>query len=65
MKELQKANPDLDLTQLFESERAEKARREQHKRAFQQFKKYEFLKAGILDSAEEKEVKRRAKQGRA
>ena len=65
IKALQKANPGLDLTQLFESERAEKARREQHKRAFQQFKKYEFLKAGILDTAAEKEVKKKAKQGRA
>ena len=34
MRELQKEYPDLDLTQLFESEQAQKARREMHKRAF-------------------------------
>lgn len=49
MRELQKEYPDLDLTQLFESERAQEARRETHKRAFQTFKRYEFLKAGILE----------------
>ena len=39
-------------------------RKEQHKRAFQQFKRYEFLKAGILDSAQEKELKLKEKEGR-
>lgn len=52
MKELQAEYPDLDLTQLFESEKAQQARKEMHKRSFQSFKKYEFLKAGILDPEE-------------
>jgi hypothetical protein len=49
MKAIQKKHPDLDITQLFESEKTERARREMHKRAFQSYKKFEFLKAGILE----------------
>ena len=49
MRAIQKKHPDLDITQLFESEKTERARREMHKRAFQSYKKFEFLKAGILE----------------
>ena len=40
----------MDVTNLFESEDAERARVLQHKRAFQSYKKLEFLKAGITES---------------
>jgi len=44
---MQKENPDLDLTQLFETERAEAARKAQHKKAFASYKAFQFLKHGV------------------
>ena len=44
---LQKANPDVDYTQLFDSERAETARKTQHKKAFASYKAFQFLKHGV------------------
>jgi hypothetical protein len=44
---LQKENPDKDYTQLFESERAELARKAQHKKAFASYKAFQFLKHGV------------------
>lgn len=47
IRKLQKENPDIDYTQLFDSERAEQARRVQHKKAFASYKAFQFLKHGI------------------
>jgi hypothetical protein len=44
---MQRENPDLDLTQLFETERAEIARKAQHKKAFASYKAFQFLKHGV------------------
>lgn len=44
---LQKENPDKDYTQLFDSERAEIARKTQHKKAFASYKAFQFLKHGV------------------
>lgn len=44
---LQKENPDKDYTQLFDSERAEIARKAQHKKAFASYKAFQFLKHGV------------------
>ena len=41
------ANPGINLTSLFETEQIEKARLRMHKKAFQSYKDFEFLKAGI------------------
>jgi hypothetical protein len=41
------ANPGIDVTSLYESEQTEKARLRMHKKAFQSYKDFEFLKAGI------------------
>ena len=64
MRQFQQENPNLDITQLFESERLEAVRRDQHKKAFQQFKKYEFLKAGLFDDKQKKEQKLKQKDGK-
>lgn len=47
IRKLQRENPDMDLTQLFDTERAEKLRKEQHKKAFASYKAFEFLKHGV------------------
>ena len=44
---MQRENPDIDLTQLFETERAEIARKAQHKKAFASYKAFQFLKHGV------------------
>lgn len=44
---LQRENPDKDYTQLFETERAELARKAQHKKAFASYKAFQFLKHGV------------------
>jgi len=49
MRTMQSENPNIDLTSLFENEKTEKTRRETHKMAFQNYKKFEFLKAGIMN----------------
>jgi hypothetical protein len=54
MKDFQAANPGVDITTLFESEEAERARLRQHKKAFNAYKKFEFLKAGILPEEKKK-----------
>ena len=40
IRELQKQNPDIDYTQLFDTERAELARKAQHKKAFASYKAF-------------------------
>lgn len=50
---MQEENPNMDLSQLFESEYTDRARREMHKRAFHNYKDFEFLKAGVLTRKEE------------
>jgi len=47
IRKLQKENPDIDYTQLFDSERAEAARKAQHKKAFASYKAFQFLKHGV------------------
>ena len=47
IRKMQRENPDLDLTQLFETERAEIARKAQHKKAFASYKAFQFLKHGV------------------
>ena len=47
IRQLQKENPDIDYTQLFDTERAELARKAQHKKAFASYKAFQFLKHGI------------------
>ncbi len=47
LKDYQKENPNIDVTSLFENDKIDGIRRELHKRSFQSFKKFEFLKAGI------------------
>ena len=60
LKEFASANPGVDVTTLFESEKTEKLKREMHKRAFSSYKRFEFLKAGIdVDKPDKKEAFRR------
>ena len=40
IRKLQKENPDIDYTQLFDTERAEAARKAQHKKAFASYKAF-------------------------
>ena len=47
IRKLQKENPDIDYTQLFDTERAETARKTQHKKAFASYKAFQFLKHGV------------------
>lgn len=47
LREYQKENPNLDLTQLFQTEKAEKARLALHKKAYASYKAFEFLKSGV------------------
>jgi hypothetical protein len=47
IRKMQRENPDLDLTQLFETERAEIARKAQHKKTFASYKAFQFLKHGV------------------
>lgn len=47
IKKLQKENPQIDYTQLFETERAETARKASHKKAFASYKAFQFLKHGV------------------
>ena len=44
----------MDVTTLFESYEADQARKLQHKRAFQNYKEFEFLKVGISKKKEDK-----------
>ena len=47
MREFEASNPGVNLTSLFESEALEKSRAQMHKRAFQSYKNFEFLKSGV------------------
>jgi len=47
IRKLQKENPDIDYTQLFDTDRAEQARKAQHKKAFASYKAFQFLKNGV------------------
>ena len=44
---LQKENPHIDYTQLFDSNEADKVRKSQHKMALDAYKVSQFLKFGI------------------
>ena len=56
IRELQKENSDIDYTQLFDTERAEIARKAQHKKAFASYKAFQFLKHGIDAHAKKSSV---------
>lgn len=67
LRELQAKYPHVDLTQLYDTDRAESARKALHKKAFASFKAYEFLKNGVTQSTEqrvkgESEAKRRLRE---
>ena len=47
LRQIQKENPNMDLTQLFDTDRAEHARQTQHKKAYASYKAFEFLKHGL------------------
>lgn len=49
LKDYQAENPNIDVASLFENDKIDGIRREMHKKSFQSFKKFEFLKAGIED----------------
>jgi hypothetical protein len=44
---MQRENKEIDYSELFNTERAEKVRKKAHKKAFKTYKEYEFLKAGL------------------
>lgn len=52
IKEFEKKYPHVDLSQLFNTEKAEDARRSLHKNAFASYKAREFLKQGINQEKE-------------
>ena len=45
----------MDLMQLLTTEQTERAKKQQHKAAFQSYKQFEFLKAGILTPEEQRQ----------
>jgi hypothetical protein len=53
VKEFEKKYPHVDLSQLFNTEKAEDARRSLHKNAFASYKAREFLKHGINQNKEQ------------
>jgi len=53
VKEFEKKYPHVDLSQLFNTEKAEDARRSLHKNAFASYKAREFLKQGINQNKEQ------------
>ena len=59
IKAFQAENPGVDVSMLFESEQAERAKRLQHMKAFENYKNFEFLKAGI-STKEAKPAKKRS-----
>lgn len=58
IKAFQAKHPGVDVSMLFESEQAERVKLIQHKKAFENYKNYEFLKAGI--NKETKPAKKRS-----
>jgi len=48
MRKMQADNKEIDMTVLFNTERAERLRKRLHKKAFKTYKNYEFLKAGLV-----------------
>ena len=61
IKELEKKNPNLDLSALFDSEVAEEARQALHKKAYASYKAYTFLKHGIKTGKEASEMDNKPK----
>mmetsp|Transcript_24320 Transcript_24320/g.37594 ORF Transcript_24320/g.37594 Transcript_24320/m.37594 type:complete len:266 (+) Transcript_24320:2338-3135(+) len=57
IKEFQSKNPNVDVSSLYNSDASDLFRMQTHKRQFQQFKKYAFLKAGIQDPRTEQKKK--------
>jgi hypothetical protein len=68
VKALEKKYPHVDLTQLFNSDNADAARKALHKNAFASYKAHEFLKHGIVPEKpktvkeERSEAKRRMEE---
>ncbi len=46
-REFEAANPDVDLTPMFENEKTEAARQALHKKAYASYKAFHFLKNGV------------------
>jgi len=53
MRKMQAENKEIDMTVLFNTERAERLRKRLHKKAFKTYKNYEFLKAGLVKPKEQ------------
>mmetsp|Transcript_27074 Transcript_27074/g.19517 ORF Transcript_27074/g.19517 Transcript_27074/m.19517 type:complete len:98 (+) Transcript_27074:1340-1633(+) len=47
IRQYQKENPTVDMTPLFDTDRADDARKELHKRQYASYKAFTFLKNGI------------------
>ena len=71
MRDFEAANPDIDLTAIYDNEKTESARRALHKKAYASYKAFHFLKGGVRrgeellsDPAEEElsSAKRRLKE---
>jgi len=45
--EFETANPDIDLTPIYENDKTEAARRSLHKKAYASYKAFHFLKHGV------------------
>jgi len=55
MRDLQQKYPHVDFTQLFETDRAEDARKVLHKKAYASYKAFEFLKHGLKAKVSEQD----------
>jgi hypothetical protein len=62
LREYQAAHPHMDLTSLFESYEADRARLQFHKRSLQSYKKFEFLKAGINSQDKESTMTNKSRE---
>lgn len=66
IKELQDKYPHVDMTQLYDTQKAEDARRSLHKKAFASYKAFEFLKGGVSATpasvSQKSEAKRRLEE---
>ena len=47
VKEFEAANPDIDLTPIYENDKTEAARKALHKKAYASYKAFHFLKNGV------------------
>ena len=52
VKEFEAANPNIDLTSIYDNEKTEAARQTLHKKAYASYKAFHFLKHGIKKGTE-------------